>query len=379
MRPVLRVMFVSWCVALAIGAVGVGIRLITGERMAGYGSWVPWGLWVALYFHFVGIAGGAYVVGTLGALRGMPTLRERLPLILWISAAMLVTGLMAIGLDLGQMFRAPRMFLSPRFTSMMTFNSWTYVLFLGTLATIAAVLWRPSERTRGWLRPLLILGIALGVAFPSQSGVFFGVVEAKPYWSSALLPVMFLSSAVACGAAVLLFVLSFLPDTLESPPDRTMRYLRFTAIGAVAAYFVMEFGEISITLWSPAGHAREPVELILSGPFWWVFWLVHVGGGLVALALLVFGRSRAALGAGAFVVATTFVSARLNVLIPGQSFPELEGLARAFTHPKLSFYYVATPMEYMVALFIAAVGTALVYAGMRVLTGFSIQHPERAK
>ena len=373
-----------WLVAFALGLIGLGIRVFTGERLVGYGSYVSWGLWVALYFHAVGIAGGLFVVGTIGYLLRLPGLRDRLPVVLWTSAAALVTGLVAIGLDLGRPLRAVRMFVSPSFTSMMAFNSWMYVVFLATLAACFVLLRRaatsqPRVDRSGWLVPLLGFGIVLGVAFPSQSGVFFGVVEAKPYWNSALLPVLFLASAIAAGAAVLLLILTFLPRVAETPPNRTFDYLRWVTVGAVLVYFVLEFAEISIALWSPASHDREPVELILAGPFWWVFWLVHVGGGLLALALLLKGRSLAATGTGAFLVALTFVAARLNVLIPGQAFPELKGLGEAFQHPKLAFYYQATVPEYLVALFIGSLGVGLVYLGLRLLTGFTISKPERAQ
>ncbi|MEX1187046.1 MAG: NrfD/PsrC family molybdoenzyme membrane anchor subunit [Gemmatimonadaceae bacterium] len=384
MTRTLRWLAGAWTVAFVLGLIGLGIRMFTGERLVGYGSYVPWGLWVALYFHGVGIAGGVFVVGTIGYLFRLPVLRDRLPVVLWTSAAAMITGLIAIGLDLGKPFRAPFMFLTPNFTSMMAFNSWMYMVFLATLAACfvlhrrASTAVPPTDRT-GWLVPLLCFGIVLGVAFPSQSGVFFGVVEAKPFWSSALLPGLFLTSAIAGGASVLLLILTFLPSAPETPAGRTFGMLRWTIIGAVVVYFVLEFGKMSIALWSPASHAREPVELILAGPFWWVFWIVHVGGGLLALALLWQGRSRAMLGTGAFLIALTFVATRLNVLIPGQSFSELKGLAAAFSHPKLSFHYQATVTEYLVALFIGSVGVGLVYVGLRLLTGFTITHPEKAR
>lgn len=37
-------------------------------------------------------------------------------------------------------------------------------------------------------------------------GAFFGVVDAKRYWQCALLPVMFLASAIAAGSAMLLAI-----------------------------------------------------------------------------------------------------------------------------------------------------------------------------
>ena len=379
LNQTLRVLFRLWVVAMALGVIGMGMRMIAGERFVGYGSYVPWGLWVALYFHAVGIAGGVFVVGVVGYLLRLRGLREQLPVVLWTSAAALVTGLVAIGLDLGKPLRAYRMLTAPAFTSMMTFNSWMYGVFLAVIAACFVLYRRGREREgadRGWLVPLLMFGVLLGLAFTSQSGVFLGVVEAKPYWNSALLPVLFLAGAIASGSAVLLLIMTFLNPEEAELHAQPIRYLRWVTVGAVATYFVMEFAKISITLWAPSSKAQEPIDLVLFGPFWWVFWLVHLGGGLAALYLLLSNRSLAKVGTGAFLVVLTFVSARLNVLVPGQSAPELRGLGEAFSHPKLSFYYQATLNEYLVALFIGALGVGLVYVGLRRLTGFTIPQRE---
>ena len=82
---------------------------------------------------------------------------------------------------------------------------------LAALAAVAVVAWLLSYRAGStWLRPVLCLGIFFAVLFPSQSGAFFGVVDAKLYWHSALLPILFLTSAVTAGAAMLLLVVAIL-------------------------------------------------------------------------------------------------------------------------------------------------------------------------
>ena len=369
-----------WVVALVLGLIGMGLRLFTGERLVGYGSYVPWGLWVAIYFHAVGIAGGVFIVGAIGYFRRVPVLRDHLPVVIWTSLAALVTGLVAIGLDLGQPMRAYRMLTSPNFGSMMAFNSWMYGIFAAVAVSCFWLLRRPpgpaGDATRSWLVPLLGFGIVLGLAFTSQSGVFLGVVEAKPYWSNPLLPILFLAGAIASGAAVLFVIMTFLQADSANLKDQPFRYLRWVTVGAVFVYFVLEFAKISTGFWSPTSHAQEPISLMLFGPFWWVFWVVHLGGGLVALWLLVRGRTVNAVATGAFLVALTFVSGRLNVLIPGQSIPELKGLRQAFTHDKLNFYYQATITEYLVALFLGAFGVGLVYLGLKRLAGFTLRKRE---
>src|SRR5688500_2975302 len=68
--------WVLWAALAIAGIVGVVQRFAQGHLPAGYGSYVPWGLWIALYFHGVGIAGGAFAVGALGYILDVPGFRR---------------------------------------------------------------------------------------------------------------------------------------------------------------------------------------------------------------------------------------------------------------------------------------------------------------
>ncbi len=375
-----------FAVSAVAGTIGLVMRLTQGHLPAGYGSYVPWGLWIAIYFHGVGIAAGAFAVTAVGYLLQLPGFRDlravRLTTVL--VAASIVPALLAVGLDLGQMTRAWRILVTPSFTSMMAFNSWVYIALL----IVCAVVWWLSFRPdRGWLRPVLVLGFVISIAVPSQSGAFFGVVDSKPYWNSALLPILLFTSAMAAGAATLL-VVRFIVERFASPDSpqgvrETMPaigVLRWVVLASLLLYFFLEFAEFSIVLWNPEASAPE-ISLILTGPYWWVFWLVHVLlGGVIPLVLLLTKRPDAWVLAAA-LVATTLISTRLNVLIPGQAISEIKGLQDAFFHQRLNYVYTATPMEYMVALFILAFGMAVLYLGWRLsaIVEKRLTHPTTSK
>lgn len=355
-----------WVVLLGLGAWGVVQRITQGHLPAGYGSYVPWGLWVALYFHGIGIAGGAFVVGAGGFILGLKGFENRtlLRTVIVLAVAAIVPAFVGVWLDLGHMERSHRIFTSPAFTSMMAFNAWMY----GAFMVVAAICWFLSYKLDSeWLKPLLCLGVTFSVLFPSQSGAFFGVVDAKAFWHSALLPMLFLASAITAGSATLLVV-----NSLQGPKDSTgdehaaaMRTLRNFILFGMIAYLVFEFAEFSISLWNPMSHAPA-IELILWGPYWWVFWIIHLLlGGLLPLVLLA-GKSRAGWVVAGLLVAITFVATRLNVLVPGQAVGEIRGLQDAFQHPRLSYIYHATAMEYLVGFFLVAVGMAVFYIGQRI-------------
>ncbi|GIW75339.1 MAG: polysulfide reductase [Phycisphaerae bacterium] len=358
-----------WLVLMVLGTWGVLQRVIHGHLPAGYGSYVPWGLWVAIYFHCVGIAGGTMLVGAGGFVLDLPGFRSRrlLRMTIVLSAASIACGLMGVWFDLGHMLRAYTIYTHATFTSMMAFNSWMYTAFCIT-AGIAFFLSYRRNRS-DWLKPLLCLAILFAILFPSQSGAFFGVVDAKPFWNSALLPVMFLISAITAGSALLLVIRETLrptddPDTPDEH-DAALRTLRIVVVSGLIAYFVSEFAELSIAYWNPTVHAPA-VELILFGPYWWVFWIIHLLiGGLIPLIFLS-TQSRGLWVVAGFLVAVTFISTRLNVLVPGQAVGEIRGLQEAFHDDRLKYVYHATLMEYLVGFFIVAIGMMLFWIGQRI-------------
>jgi len=358
-----------WIVSLVLGTAGLYMYFTQGHVSAGYGSYVPWGLWVALYFHGIGIAGGAFILAGAAFLMDKPGFHRpavlRMAIVLGVAA--ILPAFLAVWLDLGQMARAYRIFTSPKFTSMMTFNAWMYGAFL----VVAALCWMLSFfRESAWLRPLICLGIFLSITIPSQSGAFFGVVEAKSFWHSGLFPILFLASAFTSGAAMMLVVGYLMGGDESGESDQQVSYTRMAVIKGMLVYFMLEFAEFSILIWNLNAHDPS-VNLILTGPYWWVFWLVHlVLGGAVPLAML-FTRSPLAWAAASLLVAVTFVSSRLNALIPGQAVGELKGLQDAFQHERLSYIYNATAMEYLVGLFLVAAGMTIFYLGLQLEKSFS--------
>ena len=146
-------LWLLWAACLGLGAIGIYQRIAYGHMPAGYGSYVPWGLWIAIYFHGVGIAGGAFAVAALGYILNLPGFRHPAALraAIVLAFAAIIPALMAVWLDLGHMERASNILTSPSFTSMMAFNAWMYNAFL----LLAALCWFISYRKdSGWLKPL---------------------------------------------------------------------------------------------------------------------------------------------------------------------------------------------------------------------------------
>jgi molybdopterin-containing oxidoreductase family membrane subunit len=410
-----------------VGLYGLYSRIAFGHERANYGSYVPWGLWVAAYLYLVGLSAGAFLFSTLvyvfnirrvsgegtvaapavGMADGAAFERERLEqvgkLALFTALVTLVGAMICIWMDLGHPERAWKLIFQTSFRSVMGWMIWFYSAYF---ILLLAELWlamrgdlvarsgksrlarfltfgrRDVSPTalaadRRLLRILGSVGVVLAIAFHGSVGAIFGVVAARPYWNSALTPIIFLAGALLSGGALLTFITGIWgPEPGSASHRNLMSFLGQIVLGLLALDVLLEWAEISISLWSGSPAESASLKLVLFGPYWWVFWIVHIGFGVIVPAiLLIFLRRKIwAVALAGALITVTFLSVRLNIVVPGLAIPELPGLEAAFHGPGLTTLYVPSLSEWL--LFVWAIGlAALIFLiGRRVLP---IIHTER--
>lgn len=362
----ITVLWVLWVALVVAGVYGVAQRLLYGHQPAGYGSYVPWGLWIGLYFLGVGISGGAFVIGSVGYILDLPGFRTRAELrsAIVLSIASIVPAFIGVTLDLGHMERIFSILASPTFTSMMAFNAWMYNIFI----VVAVVCWLLSFKDKTtWLKPFLVLGAFMSILFPSQSGVFFEAVRTNDFWHSPILSVLFLASAIALGGAGLLLARILTGSPAPGGPDRkeldaAVRTIRAVTAAGIVVYWVFEFAEFSIAFWSPGVHSPN-IQFLLFGDYWPVFWILHVLLGVLLPLCLLATSSRGLWALASLLAIVGFAAARMTILVPGQIAGQIPGLQTAFQDVRLTYSYHPTSMEYLVGCFMVAMGVGLFYVG----------------
>lgn len=118
-----RLLYIAGILGLLIGLWGLYDRLVYGHMHANYGSYVVWGLWVALYMFFAGVATGSFMLATLDLLFDLPLFRGSGRMALWGALVTLPAGLAAIGLDLGPMSRIWKVYLQPHLA--LSWHNWS--------------------------------------------------------------------------------------------------------------------------------------------------------------------------------------------------------------------------------------------------------------
>lgn len=396
-----KVIFIVWAGLLAMGILGIAERLIFEHRLVNYGSYVPWGLGVASYIYFIGLSAGAFLLSSLIYVFGIQRLEQIGKLALFMALITLFMALICIWFDLGHMERAWEILVMPNFTSMMAWMVWLYTGYLLLLLTETYFVMRVDfvrlaksvliagplklvyqfltlgyvdieelslARDRKMVKVLAAIGIPLALAFHGGVGALFAVVGAKPYWHTALVPILFLTGALTSGGALLTWAVALLWDKDETRAS-LVELLGRIVLGLLCFDLILELVEIMVPLWGNLEYHTASLKLVLFGQYWYVFWIFHLFlGSLIPLALLSFkGRDTKSVSIAGFLIASTFLSVRLNIVIPAQVVPELKGLESAFIEPRLMFNYLPNFHEWRLVMFIAALGWALFYLGWRIL------------
>jgi molybdopterin-containing oxidoreductase family membrane subunit len=391
---------VVWAAALGLGLVGVYWRMTSGHELAAYGSYIPWGLWVAAYLYFIGLSAGAFLISALVYVVGVKQLERIGKLALFTALVTLFMALLTIWFDLGRMERNWEVYVYGNRTSMMAWMVWLYTAYFlliiaETWFALRADLARMSfegglrgllgrvltfgrrdiddeavRRDRGILRVLGTIGVPLAIAFHGGVGALFGVIAARPFWNSSIFPIAFIVGALASGGALITFLTAFLaPDRGSKEHRELVSFLGRLVLGLLAFYLLLVWAEFSIGLYGQVPSESDPYKEILTGPYWYVFWLMQMlAGGLIPIVLLVLKPASARwIGAATGLIAFASIAVRLNVVIPGLIVPELDGLDTAYIDERLTFQYFPSLMEWLVLLFVAALGVGIFYAGNKLL------------
>lgn len=337
-------------VAVGFGVWGLYDRLVYGHHNAAYGSYVVWGLWVAMYLFFAGVAAGAFMVASLDLLFRMRIFRGTGRLALWVGLVSLGAGLFQIWLDLGHIGRIWKVFLQGDPGSVMTQMVWAYTLF-GLLLVVALYLAGRNPDGRA-LRGLMLVGLPVALFASGAVGALLGVQASRLFWHVGLFPVQFPVFSLASGVAAMMVALGLF-GSRDDPHRADQLWVLAVAtvvLGTVKLYFL--WADFSQSLYGNVPQNVEAVREVLFGSYWWAFWIVQLSlGTLLPMAVLVqrrLARTGAWCGWMGVLVLVGFAAARANIVFPALTVPELAALTTAYTGPHLSFDYFPSAMEWAV-------------------------------
>jgi molybdopterin-containing oxidoreductase family membrane subunit len=344
-----------------LGAIGAWDRLANGKANLNFGSYIPWGLWVGLYIYLVGISGGAFFIVFLHHALGVRSLGRVSLYALPVALVTISAGLVLVLVDLGHMERFWTLYTRPNPTSILAWMVWVYTAYV---AVLLAMLYAVATGAQRSLKSLSILGFLLVITFGGGEGALFGVLGAKPYWNSGLLPIRFLFSAFLSGAALVAFTAIFLRHwPADNEHKEAVTFLRLLLLALMAINFLVEFSDFSVTHYTAVPAVLEAHRLMVFGPYWWVFWIIQILIGLLLPTILLvprWGSRPSNLALGSLLIAVGYAGTKQNIVLPGLAIPEFRALPESYVHERLSTVYFPSTTEWLLAIGVMA-GAALVF------------------
>ena len=380
---------------LIAGTWGMTQRLLYGLNPVAFGSYVPWGLWVAFYLFFLGLSAGAFLVTTMTYVFRMERFRVIARLSAFTVLICLLCEVLFITLDLGRMARIYRFLITPSFSSLMT---WMFVLFNAMLVIYALktfflvrgdlVAWANDETRKGskWYRLLAlgrtdygasdqerdhsrvhllsVISLPVGLLFYGTNGAFFAILMNRPIWNSALTPLLFIMAAILSGGALITFlVYLFMHD------EELMVGLGRAILFVLVTFLFLEVLQFFVGYQTGLVMTVTSLNLIAFGPYWWSFWIIHLLlGSIIPLILLIARPHDSKIVAwSCFLIVITFLTVRFNFVIPDLAVYKLEGLEQTFYHARLRTEYVPNLNEWLVSLWVVSFGLLAFLLGTRWL------------
>jgi Ni/Fe-hydrogenase subunit HybB-like protein len=335
---------------------------------------VHWSLMIVMYPYITGFVAGSFIVTSLYHVFGRQEFKPIAKLSLAASFCFLLIAAAPLQLHLGHPLRGPMVMVTPNFTSAMAGFGLLYSTYLVIVALEVWFVWRQdiiesARRSRGLRRKLygalalwtydtspealevdhkaitVLAGIGLPMAcmLHGYVGFIFGAIKANPWWSSPLMPVIFLLSAAVSGIALLTVVYQAVSKLRRAPAEASLvssmaRWLWFFLILTIT----LELLEIIMLAYEKSEPWHIISELLTTRLEFSFITVQMIIGGLIPIILLgivvMMNRYLHERLRNTLVVASSFLlllqvfSMRWNVVIGGQLLSKsLRGLRSPYT------------------------------------------------
>ncbi|MFI5252623.1 MAG: NrfD/PsrC family molybdoenzyme membrane anchor subunit [Bacteroidota bacterium] len=197
---------------------------------------VHWSILVVVYPYLTGLVAGAFILASLVKVFNVKEVQAVYKLSLLTALAFLLIAPLPLLLHLGHPERSYEIFLNPNFTSAMAMFGFVYAWYL--MIVLLLEIWFTYRRDiilasmeekfpMKWIHKIIalfstdvseeglkfdkkvvkgitIIGIPSAFLLHGYVGFIFGSIKANPWWSSVLMPIVFLFSAIVSGIALVI-------------------------------------------------------------------------------------------------------------------------------------------------------------------------------
>ena len=322
---------------------------------------LQWSVLIVLYPYITGLVAGAFILASLERVFRVEAVKPTYRLALLTALSFLLVAPLPLQLHLGHPERSPEMYFTPHSTSAMAMFGYVYLWYL--MAVLVLEIWLDyrrdivllSQSSKGLLRfvyrvmtlgsnniserslaidervgwIVTLIGIPSAFLLHGYVGFIFGSIKANPWWSSPLMPVVFIFSAMVSGIAGVMLLYMAMTKMRGEKID-------MPCVDSIAMYmfyiFIIDFSLESIDLIHRVYEADESfrsLNLMVHTKLYFSHIVIQICLGTITPLILLFltqvvkfpemVRKRIYVISGSLALIGIFAM-RWNVVIGGQLF-----------------------------------------------------------
>lgn len=250
------------------------------------------GLNIAIYFYLTGLSAGSFILSTLAYGFGMNQYKALGKTGVVLATFLLLIAPLFLLIHIGVPHRAWHLFFYLNWSSPITWGSFLLILYPINCIIYGYFMFKEKIKPT---RVFGFIGIPLAIAVHGYTGFILAFGKARALWNTALMPILFLVSAIVSGIALMILV-CIIKDRFFSKEKKIDRVLIFS-LGKLMAWMIvfdlfLVGCDLSVLSISHA-DAQAAAHLLLFGKFSLLFVVVeNLLGKILPFILLVVPRFR---------------------------------------------------------------------------------------
>jgi Ni/Fe-hydrogenase subunit HybB-like protein len=320
-----------------------------------------WDMLIVMYPYVTGLVAGAFILASLNRVFDIKALRPTYEISLLTALSFMLIATMPLISHLGQPMRFYEMLITPHLTSAMAIFGFVYLWYLMVVLLLeiwfdyrydmviwsrektgimrhvyrALTLWvsdttpksRKTDEKIGYF--ITVVGIPSAFLLHGYVGFIFGSIKANPWWSTVMMPVIFLFSAMVSGIALVMFIYMVVTWLRKQKIemivlDSIAKYLFYILIIDFSLESLDQVHRIYV-----ADESFDILKILVHGKLFFSFFIMQIGIGtiipLFTLGFLQFKKPNDKIRKAIYLILSICVLTgiffmRWNVVIGGQLF-----------------------------------------------------------
>jgi tetrathionate reductase subunit C len=250
------------------------------------------GMNIAIYFYLTGLSAGSFILSTLAYGFGMEQYKPLGRVGIVLATVLLIIAPLFLLIHIGIPYRAWHLFVYLNFESPITWGSFLLILYPINCIIYGFFMFKENMKLT---RIFGLIGIPLAISVHGYTGFILAFGKARALWNTAIMPILFLASAIVSGIALMILVCVIKDRFFSKQKKINMPLLE--NLGKLLAWMIVFdlflVGSDLLVLLISHSDAQDVAHLILAGAFSPLFLVVeNLLGKIVPFILLVVPKFR---------------------------------------------------------------------------------------